>query len=77
LAQLISIVTIAQESKNKSIDHFPFPYLVRVLCQNKDQYLELVKIALHHNSMCVCISWKAYELVVVRTRINVPVMQVK
>jgi hypothetical protein len=54
LAQLISIVTAAQESRSKKvIDHFPFLYLMHVLCQNKDQYLESVKIALHHDSMCV------------------------
>ena len=78
MARLISIVTTAQESRNEmGINCFPFPYLMHVLCQNKDQYLDLVKIALHPDSICVCFSWKAYELVVVRTHTNVPVMQVK
>ena len=54
MAQLIFIFTAAQESRNKKgIDRFPFLYLMHVLCQSKDQYLELVKIALHHDNMCM------------------------
>lgn len=56
MAQLISIVTVAQDSTNKKgIYHFPLLYLMHVLCQDKEQYLELVKIAVHHDSMCMFI----------------------